>query len=311
MTLPPTISPDAASTWHPGHPTDVALTLAHLRRGRADPTHQVAADGSLWRTTLTVDGPASLRFAQSDLHTITCQAWGAGARAAIDAAPAMVGRDDDPAGFCPAHPVLDGAHRRHPGLRIPKTGRVMEALIPAILEQRVIAVQATASWRRLVHAYGTPAPGPTPGPMMVVPTVRAWQLIPSWEWHKAGVDPQRSRTVMAVLAVARQLERCVELSPEEAASRLRSVPGVGVWTAAEVAQRALGDADALSVGDYHLAGFIGHALFDMEFDDRQLVAAMERWRPHRFRVVRLLENSGVAGKPRRGPRMPFVDHRAH
>ena len=191
MTLPPTISPDAASTWHPQHPTDVALTLARLRRGRADPTHQVAADGSLWRTTLTVDGPASLRFAQSDLDTLTCQAWGAGARAAIDAAPAMVGRDDDPAGFSPAHPVLDGAHRRHPGLRIPKTGRVMEALIPAILEQRVIAVQATASWRRLVHAYGTQAPGPTPGPMLVVPTVRAWQLIPSWEWHKAGVDPQR------------------------------------------------------------------------------------------------------------------------
>ncbi len=311
MTPPLTTDPDAASTWHPEHPTDVALTLDRLRRGRRDPTHQVAADGSLWRTTLTVDGPASLRFVQSDLHTIHCQAWGAGARVAIDAAQAMVGRDDDPVGFDPAHPVLAGLHRRHPGLRIPKTGRVLEALIPAILEQRVISVQAISSWRRLVHAHGTPAPGPTPGPMMVVPTVRAWQLIPSWEWHKAGVDPNRSRTVMAVLAVARQLERCVELSPEEAATRLRAVPGVGVWTAAEVAQRALGDADALSVGDYHLAGLIGHALFGLEFDDEQMVAALAKWRPHRYRVVRLVEISGVAWTPRRGPRLPFVDHRDH
>jgi len=308
---PDAASPDAASTWRPDYPTDVALTLARLQRGRGDPTHLVAADRSVWHTTLTDDGPATLRLSQTDLHTITGQAWGAGAKAAIQAAPELVGGSDDPTGFIPDHPVLTRAEHRHPGLRIPKSGRIMEALIPAILEQRVIGLQAQSAWRRLVRSHGTSAPGPVPAGMMVVPSVRAWQLIPSWDWHKAGVDPQRSRTVLAVLAVARQLERCVELSPEEAATRLRSVPGVGVWTAAEVAQRALGDADALSVGDYHLAGFIGHALFDVEFDDRQLVAAMEQWRPHRFRVVRLLENSGVAGKPRRGPRMPFVDHRAY
>ena len=311
MILPATDAPDLASTWHPQHPTDVALTLDRLRRGGADPTHQVAGDGSLWRTTLTDDGPASMRFVQSDLHTIVCQAWGDGARAAVDAAPTMLGGDDDPAGFIPDHPVLESAHRRHPGLRVPKTGRVLEALIPAILEQKVISVQATSSWRRLVRAYGTPAPGPTPGPMLVVPSIRTWQLIPSWEWHRAGVDPRRSRTVMAVLAVARQLERCVDLHPDEAMARLRSVPGVGVWTAAEVAQRALGDADALSVGDYHLAEVIGQALFGRSFDDEQMVAALAKWRPHRYRVVRLVEHSGVPRAPRRGPRMPFVDHRAH
>lgn len=288
----------------------MALTLDRLQRGRGDPTHLIAADRSVWHTTLTDDGPATLRFSQTDLHTITGQAWGAGARAAMLAAPDLVGGSDDPTGFVPGHPVLTGAEHRHPGLRIPKSGRIMEALIPAILEQRVIGLQAQSAWRQLVRAHGTSAPGPVPAGMMVVPSVRVWQLIPSWEWHKAGVDPQRSRTVMAVLAVARQLERCAELSPEEAATRLRSVPGVGDWTAAEVGQRALGDADALSVGDYHLAGFIGHALFGVKFDDRQLVAALEKWRPHRFRVVRLVETSGVAGKPRRGPRMPFVDHRA-
>jgi 3-methyladenine DNA glycosylase/8-oxoguanine DNA glycosylase len=307
---PPVSTPDASSTWCPDFPTDVALTLARLRRGHADPTHQESPDGAVWRTTLTVNGPATVRFTQDGLHTITGMAWGPGAATALDAAPMMVGALDNPTGFTPGHPLLRDANRRWPGLRIPRTGRVMEALVPAVLEQRVIGLQAMSAWRRLVYAQGTKAPGPTPSPMMVVPSVRAWQLIPSWQWHAVGVDPRRSRTVMACLAVARQLEAATSMTPIEAAERLRSVSGVGAWTAAEVAQRALGDSDALSVGDYHLAGMIGHTLFGVPFNDHQMVEAMAPWSPHRYRVVRLLEASGHTQKPRRGPRMSFENHRA-
>ena len=70
-------------------------------------------------------------------------------------APALLGGDDDPSDFEPAHPVIADAHRRHAGLRIPKTGRVFEALVPAILEQKVITLQATASWRHLVRRFGS------------------------------------------------------------------------------------------------------------------------------------------------------------
>ncbi|TFD52962.1 DNA-3-methyladenine glycosylase 2 family protein [Cryobacterium frigoriphilum] len=287
------------------------LTLSRLRRGATDPTHQVAADGALWRTTLTVDGPASMRFTQHDPHTLTCEAWGAGAHTAVAAAAALMGEGDDPTGFVADHPRLHDAHRRYPGLRIPRTGQVLESLIPAILEQKVISVQATASWRSLVRAHGTPAPGPTPLGMLVAPSNRAWQLIPSWEWHRAGVDPQRSRTVMQALQVARQLQAAVTLSPQEATARLRTVPGIGVWTAAEVAQRAFGDADALSVGDYHLSNMIGHSLFGRDLTDAEMIEAMVKWQPHRYRVVRLLEVGGATMKPRRGPRLSFVDHRRH
>jgi len=304
-------TPDAATTWHPAFATDVRLTLARLGRGAGDPTHRIAADGALWRTTLTDAGPASMRFIQHDLYTLTCEAWGEGARAAIAAASALVGEADDPAGFVADHPRLHDAHRRFAGLRIPRTGRVMESLIPAILEQKVISVQATASWRALVRAHGTPAPGPAPAGMLVTPSNRAWQLIPSWEWHRAGVDPRRSETVMRALQVARQLEAGMNLSSAEATARLRTVPGIGVWTAAEVAQRAFGDADALSVGDFHLSNMIGHSLFGRDLTDAEMIEAMAKWQPHRYRVVRLLEASGATMKPRRGPRLGFVDHRRH
>ena len=300
---------DVSSTWEAPFATNIALTLSRLRRGVGDPTHQVASDGAIWRTTLTVDGPATMRFTQSGLHTLRCESWGEGARAAVDTAPVMVGALDDPSSFRPDNDALSVAHRRLPGLRIPRTARVLESLIPAILEQKVISIQAMASWRRLVRSFGTPAPGPVPRPMMVVPSVRSWQLIPSWEWHQAGVDPRRAGVIQVCLGLARQLEGAAALSAVDASARLRVVPGIGAWTAAETAQRAFGDADALSVGDYHLAGMIGHTLTGAAFTDEQMLVAMERWRPHRYRVVRLLEASGLGVKPRRGPRAAFVDHR--
>ncbi|MET0976270.1 MAG: DNA-3-methyladenine glycosylase 2 family protein [Leifsonia sp.] len=306
------MTPDAIITWRPPHPTDVRLTLGSLGRGRTDPTHQVASDGAVWRTSLTPDGPATVRITRRSGDELRCEAWGQGADAAVADAPSMLGQGDGTAEFQPEHPLIAEAHRRHPGLRIPRTRRVFEALVPAILEQKVITLQAHASWRHLIRAFGTAAPGPTPAPMMVVPSAHAWAMVPSWEWHAAGVDPQRSRTIVTAARVADRLEECVDLDPHAASARLRAVPGIGVWTAAEVAQRALGDADALSVGDFHLAGYVGHALFGRDrFSDEEMVAALEDWRPQRYRVVRLLQALGVPGRPRRGPRMAFVDHRQH
>jgi 3-methyladenine DNA glycosylase/8-oxoguanine DNA glycosylase len=146
--------------------------------------------------------------------------------------------------------------------------------------------------------------------MRVPPPAEVWRQIPSWDWHRAGVDQQRSRTVLAAARVAARLEECVGMVPDAAERRLRAVPGVGVWTAAEVAQRALGDADAVSVGDYHLSQLVGWTLVGRPLDDAGMVGLLERWRPHRYRVIRLVECSG-AGKPRFGPRLTVHDHRGH
>jgi 3-methyladenine DNA glycosylase/8-oxoguanine DNA glycosylase len=137
-----------------------------------------------------------------------------------------------------------------------------------------------------------------------------WRRIPSWEFHRANVDPGRARTIVGAAQRAAALERLSARAPAAARDALMSLPGVGVWTAAEVAQRAFGDADALSIGDYHVSKMIGWTLLGHPVDDDEMVQLLEPMRPHRHRVVRLLYASGLAREPRRGPRLPVQNIRA-
>lgn len=297
------------TVWRPGRPVDVRRMLSPLQRGRRDPTHQVDADGSVWRTTIAPTGAATYRISTTAAGEIACQAWGPGAEWVLAGLPDLLGDRDSLDGFEPGLPVLERALTRNPWLRMPRTNRVMESLVPAVLEQKVTGKEATSAFQHLVRRFGTSAPGPAPEGMVVPPSPRAWRLVSSWEWHHAGVQPFQSRTIIAAATVASRLEECVDLPPDDALGRLRVVPGIGEWTAAEVAQRALGDADAISVGDFHLAAFVGWALVGRPIDDAEMVALLEPWRPHRQRVVRLLGLSG-ATKPRFGPRLTIADHRA-
>ena len=282
----------------PGH------TLAPQRRGPGDPCFQIDSDGAIWRTSLQTSGPVTARISKSAPDTVVCQAWGEGAEEFSEALPALLGADDDATGFTPSHPTVAAAAARVRHLRIGRTGRVLEALIPAVLEQRVPGADAFRSWRLLVSRYGTPAPGPAPAMMRVPPSAQAWRAVPSWEFHRTNVDPGRARTLIGCATRAESLERLIARAPAEAREALTSLPGVGVWTAAETAQRAFGDADALSVGDYHVSKMIGWTLLGRPIDDAEMVEVLEPMRPHRYRAVRLLEVSGLAYEPRRGPRLP-------
>ena len=275
----------------PGH------TLAPHRRGPRDPCFQIV-DGAIWRTSLQRSGPVSARITRTTPDTVECRAWGDGAEEFLANLPALLGADDDAGDFHPEDPVIALAHRRVPHLRLGRTGRVLEAIIPAVLEQRVQGVEAFRSWRLLVTEYGTPAPGPAPAGMRVPPDATTWRTIPSWEYHRANVDPGRMRTIVGCAQRADALERQTDRDVWTA------LPGVGVWTAAETAQRALGDADALSVGDYHLSTMVGWTLLGRPIDDDAMVELLEPLRPHRYRAVRLLEVSRLAQLPRRGPRLP-------
>nr|WP_016692481.1 DNA-3-methyladenine glycosylase [Rhodococcus rhodochrous] len=290
-------------------PVDVVRTLRPLQRGPWDPCHRVAA-GAVWRTSRMDTGAVTYRLTQDGPHGARCLAWGPGASELVERLPALLGADDDPSGFLPEHPLLVEAHRRMPALRITRTGRVLESLVPAVLEQRVHGVAAFASWRRLVTWFGDPAPGPAPEGMRVPPSAAIWRTVPSWEFHRANVDPGRARTVVRCAQVADSLERLVHEPAADARRKLRVVPGVGVWTAAEVAQRAFGDTDALSVGDYHLAKVVGWALLGRPLDDPGMIEYLEPLRPQRYRAVRLIvESGGYARVPKRGPRTPITDHR--
>jgi len=278
-------------------PASPGPTLTPHRRGPYDPCFQVV-DGAIWRTSLQRSGPVTACITRTAPDAVQCQAWGDGAEEFVENLPRLLGADDEATGFRPDNPTIALAHSRVPHLRIGRTGRVLEALIPAVLEQRVQGVEAFRSWRLLVTKYGTAAPGPAPERMRVPPPPEVWRSIPSWEFHRANVDPGRARTVLTCATRAEALERQTDRTA------FVSLPGVGEWTAAETAQRALGDADALSVGDYHLSKMIGWTLLGRPIDDDAMVELLEPVRPHRYRAVRLLEVSRLAYLQRRGARLP-------
>jgi 3-methyladenine DNA glycosylase/8-oxoguanine DNA glycosylase len=349
---------------------DVRRTLSVQGRGRGDPTFQADESGAIWRTSLTPDGPATIRVLPGRPPALACeptqacepaqvcepwrseetvwaekiaqtpvpvtpvraQAWGPGAQWLLDALPGALGLYDDISGFNPdAHPVIKDAARRNPGLRLGRSGRLMEALVPAILEQKVVILEAHRAWRILLAKYGTPPPGPAPRGMRVFPAPGTWRRIPSWEWHRAGVEGVRAETIIRAASLAASLERLLTLTHEEADWKLRTVPGIGVWTSAEARQRAAGDPDAVSVGDYHLKNVVGWALAGRDRStDEEMLALLEPFKGHRHRATRLIGLSrgngtagaarpagsatgiaryGVGGPPRRGPRLPVRDYR--
>ncbi len=294
--------------WRPDWPCPVGAVVGQHRRGAGDPTHRLLGD-THWRGVRTPLGPATLALeGRAREGTVRARAWGPGAAWALDSVPALLGADDDLRGFEPRHPLVAEAWRRHPHWRQGRTGLVMESLVPAIVEQKVTGQEAFAGFRMLVHRYGERAPGPGGElRLWVQPSPETLRGVPSWEWLRMHIDPARSRAIVTAARVADSLERTVGLPGEEVDRRLRSLPGIGVWTAAEVRQRAHGDADAVSFGDYHVAKDVGHVLAGREFDDAELEEFLEPWRPHRNRVPTLL---GLAGlhRPRHGARMAPRTH---
>lgn len=325
-------------------PYDLPGTLSILSRGRQDPSARID-DAGAWLALNTSSGAATLRVTRGPRRedetgrgngtgregeatgaaeagsrgtaVVVGQAWGPGAEDALAGLPALLGAHDDWSGFDAPEfhaglpRLVSVPRRRHPGLRLPATGRMIDELVPVILEQKITTIEARYSYKYLVRRHGTPAPGPAPDGLMVPPTAQGWRRIPSWDWHRAGVDSKRSATIMRACSSSAALERLASLpAGAELASKLCTIPGIGPWTAAETAQRTHGDPDSVSVGDFHLAAFVGYALTGRKTDDAGMLELLEPWRGHRQRVVRMLVLSGFR-KPTFGPRLAPQDHRRH
>lgn len=291
---------------------DPGPALDRLRRGAGDPTHRRVGD-QYWRAVRTPEGPGLLRIGteQPAADELVATAWGPGAEWLIEQAPTLLGALDDPTDFHPEHPLLASAHRHHPNFRVGRTDRVLEAFVPACLEQRVTGSEAYGAYAALVGRYGEAAPGPaqradhSASGMRVPPDPAGWLAIPGWEYLRAGVEQARVRPLLAGAARAGALERSVAASAPGAA--LRSLPGVGEWTSAEVRQRAHGDADAWSRGDYHVGGMITLALAGEKLDDDACDELLAPYAGHRYRVQMLI--AMTVGLPERhGPRRSLPTH---
>jgi 3-methyladenine DNA glycosylase/8-oxoguanine DNA glycosylase len=277
---------------------DLRRSLKAVRLGKHDPTIHLTST-AVAVAMRTPEGSASLR-AEVAGDRFEVETWGDGAEWAAESAPGLLGCLDERVGFDPQDPVMRRMHQEADGLRLPRTGRVLDALIPAVLSQRVTGFEAKRSYRLLIERWGEPAPGPTG--LLLAPRPDAIAELGYYDLHVIGVEKKRAEALKRVCAHANRLEQVVVHAPEQLRDRLEALAGIGRWTSAEVARVALGDADAVSVGDYHLKHLVAWALAEEPrgTDDRML-ELLEPYRGHRGRVCTILESSGLTA-PRYGPR---------
>jgi 3-methyladenine DNA glycosylase/8-oxoguanine DNA glycosylase len=280
-------------------PIDLRMTLGPLHRGGGDPTMRVGS-GEVVRASRTPVGPLTVRF-RPEMGGVAAEAWGSGADWVLERAPAWCGALDDDRGFAPGPGLVGELWRRRPGLRIPTTGLVTERMIPTVLEQKVIGPVARRAYRRLTMALAEPAPGPFG--LTLPPEPARIAALAYFELHPFGVERRRAEVLRAVCARAEWLDAAEDLPIEEASRRIGLLRGIGPWSVAEVARIALGDADAVSVGDYHVPNLVAWALArEPRGTDERMLELLEPFRPHRGRVQLLLEASGIRA-PAFGPRM--------
>lgn len=283
-----------------GAPFDLARSLRPWAAGLYDPCGRVQQDRVV-RATRTVDGPATIAVeAQGADDVVRVRAWGPGAASLIARAEVLLGCDDRPETFVPHHPIVAKIWADHPGLRLTRAPSLFETLVMTVLEQRVTTREAMRSWTKLVRRFAEPAPGPWS--LLLPPPAHELARMPYYAYHPLGVEARRAETIRNLALRVRRVEPLRDAPLAEARAKLASLPGIGPWTIELAAGNVLGDPDALPIGDYHLPNEVAWLLErEPRANDARMVALLEPFRGHRYRVVQLVHLSGNTA-PRYGPR---------
>lgn len=291
--------PDAALRIEFEADYDPIEAVRFQRLGPRDPTLALTSNAA-WRTSHTPEGPATVRVRWNG-RRIVADAWGDGARWALTRTPRMCGAEDHARTFDGRVPWLREMQRRHGSIRLGCGLRAAEVLPAVILQQRVRFAEAAESWRTLLWRHSDVAPGPR---RMCLPLRdRAWRDLTVAEFGAFGIDAKRARTLRECALHMSKIDRVDRVGTIDGArALLPKLRGVGPWTSQLLLGVAFGDADAVPVGDFHLPGYVAYA-FERRTraTDDDMLALLEPYRPHRYRVIRLLMAAGVK-KPRRGPR---------
>ena len=300
---------------------EVGLAAAPIDRTRVGRTSTRVRQGTVRRALRSAAGPLIGEVRLTGPEALV-EVWGppstdrAEVHAAHAATVAWAGLADDTAGFaeaCAQHPVTRRLHRELGDVVLPRLPSVGEALGRAVISQLVQGVEAAGSIARLVERTGLPAPGG----LRCWPDARSVGAEPPYALRRCGISQRGAAALHAGALEEPRLRRAAARDVAELERRLLALPGVGAWTAAET-RLALGDPDAVSVGDYHLASVVGTALTGEqrrreEWTDAEMLALLEPFAGQRGRVIRLCElaaHKRLAPRQRRiAPRAPLSAHR--
>jgi 3-methyladenine DNA glycosylase/8-oxoguanine DNA glycosylase len=292
---------------------DLRATMRTIGTYPQDPSTRWTAN-SFAKAVLTPHGPGTMQLSWDAAGSTVAEAWGSGAEWLLERAPYWAGLHDDLAGFRPeVHPTVGEWWRRRPGMRLAAGGVVWQELLLVLLGQRVTTEEALRSWRRIVHAWGEPAPGPLGLQMPPSPEAVAGRTYV--DLHRFNVERRRADAILLAARRAKRLEEAATMATPDALRRLSALPGLGVWTATSVVTVSHGDPDTIVLRDYGLPTMVNYAFtgdarrVDADAGGDELMCRhLEPWAGHRQRIVRLLFSVGV-GAPRRGPRARNPDIR--
>ncbi len=283
--------------------TDLKRTVGGLKE-----MARVPSPAEAWWVSRTPDGPGTLRLRRVAPDRIETEAWGPGGPWMQDRSGRVVGAEDDTEGFEPHHDVMAKVVRQRGVHRFGRTDRIFDALIPAVLGQKVQTQMARRSWQGILRRFGEPAPGPID--LRIHPPPERFAELGYTAFHGVGVERRRATVILRAATLADRLERAAEGDDRSTASArvdqlLRSIPGIGVWTSSFVRTMAMGDADAVLVGDFHLPHTVSWALAgEPRGTDERMLELLEPYAGHRARAQRMLKSGGIRA-PRYGPRLAF------
>jgi 3-methyladenine DNA glycosylase/8-oxoguanine DNA glycosylase len=292
-------------------PVDLRLVLRPLQRGAHDPCMRVVSATAAWRASHTPGGSVTVHLGvDRPAGDVEVTAWGPGAAWALEHATGLAGLDDDPEQLATDHPLVRAWQRQRPGLRLVAARAVYDVALQTVLEQRVTGVESRRAWHALVSRHGAPAPGPEPVAglgLRVPPPPAVVAALADAERHRLGVETSRGRTLSLVAGEDARLQRACDRRDGSLGRRLRTLPGVGPWTAALVTHLVEGDPDAVPVGDYHICHDVTYAFTgEPRGSDERMLELLAPFAGQRGRVVRLAL-AAVGHRPRVAPRAVIPD----
>lgn len=260
-----------------------------------------------WRASHSPEGAVSM-CVEHDAGSVRVRAWGPGADWVVKHAAELTGCDVPWTPIAHRHPTIDELEKKHTGIRALRAISIVEAAWRVVIGQRVTSKDAHFARRTLFRLYGEPAPGgnDVPDALRLPPSAARLKELRYFDYHAAKIERSRAEIIRRIAARARRFEECRDLPIADARKRMSALRGLGPWSVNAIAAKALGDLDAVPVGDYHMHNTVAWALAGEErADDARMLELLEPFRPERFRVIQLLEAAHIHA-PRRGPRMPTM-----
>ena len=270
-------------------PIHFARTFSLQLLGSYDPTASRTRD-SFAKAFHYRDAPAALLFARHGAEDLEVTACGPHAADLAEVTRVCLAQDDQYHDFHTPDTGILRLHFRQPGLRILRFPWLWDSVNSAILQQRIRTVDAMRGWRQIARKWGAAAPlGLTAFPP---PSVVA--QIPEFDLRALDIDHQRAQTLLRFAQESRFHATEPTMSFAALRAHLLRQPGIGPWTTETVLGYGAGDTDAAIPGDLHLPHLVCYALAgEPEGTDERMLELLAPFAGHRFRIIRLLYDSGL------------------